>query len=87
MHQNQVRLSMSCPGTRPSRDISVVIPRECNESGKELTIHAPNTSNDVHRQHNRSENGELAQNVRGLLLPFIHANVDLSEVIAMRTRQ
>lgn len=50
-------------------------------------VHAPKTSNDVHGKHDRAEYGELAEDVSGLLLPLVHADVDLSKVIGMRARE
>jgi hypothetical protein len=52
-----------------------------------LTIHSPNTSDDIHREDNSTKDCQLAQDIGRLLLPFIHANVDLGKVIAMRARK
>lgn len=46
-------------------------------------IHAPQAGDDVHRQHNGAEDGELAEHVGGLLLALVHADVDLGEVVAV----
>lgn len=47
-------------------------------------VHAPETGDDVHRQHDGAEHGELAQDVVSLLGSLVHANVDLGEVVLVR---
>lgn len=44
-------------------------------------VHAPQTGDDVHWQHDGTEHGELAKDVVGLLGALVHANVDLGEVV------
>jgi hypothetical protein len=46
-------------------------------------VHAPHTGNDVHGQDDGSEDCEFAEDVGGLLGAFVHADVDLGEVIAV----
>lgn len=46
-------------------------------------VHTPYTSNDVHGKDDGTEDGQLAEDVRCLLLALVHANVDLSEVVAV----
>lgn len=50
-------------------------------------VHAPETGDDVHREDDCAQDGELAENICGLLLAFVHANIDLCEVIGMRPSQ
>lgn len=50
-------------------------------------IHAPQPSDDIHRQYDRSQHGQLSENVCCLLLPLVHAYVYLREVIAMGARE
>ena len=50
-------------------------------------VHAPHAGDDVHGQHNGAEHSELAENVRRLLLPLVHANVDLGEIVRVGSRQ
>jgi hypothetical protein len=54
---------------------------------RDLPIHSPDTSNDIHRQHNGTEDGKLAENVRRLLLALIHPDVDLGQVVAVSARK
>ena len=46
-------------------------------------VHAPQAGDDVHGQDDRAEDGELAEDVGGLLLSLVHADVDLCEVVAV----
>lgn len=46
-------------------------------------VHAPHAGNNVHGQHDGSEDGELAENVGSLLGALVHADVDLGEVVAV----
>lgn len=40
-------------------------------------IHAPETGDDVHGEDDGAEDGELAEDVGGLFLALVHADVDL----------
>jgi hypothetical protein len=46
-------------------------------------VHAPHAGNNVHGQDDGSEDGELAEDVGGLLCTLVHADVDLGEVVAV----
>jgi hypothetical protein len=46
-------------------------------------VHSPHTRDDVHGQDDGSEDGELAEDVGGLLGALVHADIDLGEVVAM----
>ena len=46
-------------------------------------VHSPEAGNDVHGQHDGTEDCELAEDVGSLLLSLVHADVDLCEVIAV----
>jgi len=50
-------------------------------------VHAPETSDDVHGEHDCTQNSEAAKYVSCLLLSFVHTDVDLGEVVAMSSRQ
>lgn len=50
-------------------------------------VHTPQARDDIHGQHNGAEHGELAQDVVGLLGALVHANVDLREIVLVRSRQ
>ena len=50
-------------------------------------VHAPQTGDDVHREDDGAENSELAEDVGGLFLALVHADVDLCEVVAVRTSE
>jgi hypothetical protein len=41
-------------------------------------VHPPETGNDIHWQHDGTQDREFAENVGGLLLALVHADVDLS---------
>lgn len=46
-------------------------------------VHAPHAGDDVHRQHDGAENGELAEDVGVHFGALVHANVDLGDVVAV----
>lgn len=48
-------------------------------------VHSPETGDNVHGQDDGTQNSELAENVSSLFLSLVHANVDLREVIAVRS--
>lgn len=50
-------------------------------------VHAPETGYDVHGEDDRAEHGELAEDVGGLFLSLVHADVNLCKVVSMRTGQ
>ena len=50
-------------------------------------VHAPQPGDDVHGQHDSAQHGELAEHVGRLLLPLVHADVDLRKVVAVRARE
>lgn len=50
-------------------------------------VHAPQTSDNVHGQNNGTQYGQLAEDIGRLLLSLVHANVDLSQVVAVRSRK
>lgn len=50
-------------------------------------VHTPKTRDDVHGEHNRTENSELAENICRLFLTLIHPYVDLCEVVTVRSSQ
>ena len=52
-----------------------------------LRIHSPHAGDNVHREDNGTQNGELAENVVGLLCTFVHTDVDLGEIIAVCSRK
>jgi hypothetical protein len=74
MHQNQLRFSMSWPGTR----LGLVSMSFYQVRHLDSPVHTPDTRHNVHWQDNRSEHSKLAQNVRRLLLAFVHPDVNLS---------
>lgn len=47
-------------------------------------VHAPQASDDVHRQHNRAEDSELTKHIGRLFLSRRHSDVDLGKVVGMR---
>ena len=50
---------------------------------RHLDVHPPHSANDVHRQHDGAQHGELAEHVRGALLAFVHDDVELGKVIGV----
>ena len=46
-------------------------------------VHTPHARDDVHRQHDRTQNRQFAEDIRGLLRALVHADVDLGEVVAV----
>ena len=52
-----------------------------------LRIHSPHAGDNVHREDNGTQNGELAENVVGLLCTLIHTDVNLSKVVAVCSRK
>lgn len=46
-------------------------------------VHSPHTSDDIHGQNDGTDDRKFAENVGGLLCAFVHADVDLSQVIAV----
>lgn len=46
-------------------------------------VHAPEAGDDVHGEDDGTEDGEFAEDVGGLLLALVHADVDLGEVVAV----
>lgn len=52
-----------------------------------LRIHSPHAGDNVHREDNGTQNGELAENVVGLLCTFVHTDVDLGEIVAVCSRK
>lgn len=50
---------------------------------RDLDIHTPHARNDIHRQHNGTKNRQFSENVGGLFLPLVHADVDLREIVGM----
>lgn len=67
-----------CDPKEPREVAFILLPRDPD-------VHSPETGNDIHRQDDGSEHGELAEDVCGLLLSLVHADVDLGEVVAMRS--
>jgi hypothetical protein len=57
------------------------------KKGRYIPVHAPDTGDDVHGQDNRTKDSQFAQYIRSLFLALVHADVDLSEVIAMSARK
>ena len=47
----------------------------------DFDFHAPHTRDDVHRQHDSTKHGQLAQYIRCLLLALVHADADLREIV------
>lgn len=50
-------------------------------------VHAPHSRDDVHGQHDRSQDREFAQNIRCLLRALVHFDVDLREVVRVSARE
>jgi hypothetical protein len=50
-------------------------------------VHAPHTSDNVHGQDDGTEDGELAEDVGGLLGALVHTDVDLGKVVTVGTRE
>nr|POE75198.1 hypothetical protein CFP56_79597 [Quercus suber] len=50
-------------------------------------VHTPHARDDVHREDNGTQHGEFAQDVGRLFGTFVHADVDLGEVITVSARQ
>jgi hypothetical protein len=46
-------------------------------------VHAPHAGDDIHGQDDSAYDSQLAENVRVLLRPLVHADVDLSDVVAV----
>lgn len=62
----------------PCQIALVLLPRDPD-------VHTPHSGNDIHRKDDRSEDGEFAQYVGVGLGAFVHSDVDLGDVIAMRS--
>lgn len=80
-HQNQVKLSTSCPGTKQFIPFS----SQLLFNHLKQSVLTPQASDDVHGKDNRSNDCQLAQDVVGLLCTLVHSNVDLCKVIAVCT--
>jgi hypothetical protein len=52
-----------------------------------LRIHSPHSGDNVHREDNGTQNGELAENVVGLLCTLVHTDVNLGKIIAVCSRK
>lgn len=50
-------------------------------------VHTPHTRDDIHRQNDCAQNGELAQHISCLLLALVHADVDLCQVVRVGPRK
>jgi hypothetical protein len=70
-------------GDQPSRNA----PKPCQVTIILLTrypnVHAPHAGDDIHGQDDSAYDSQLAENVRVLLRPLVHADVDLSDVVAV----
>ncbi len=44
-------------------------------------VHTPHTRDDIHRENDCAEYGELAQDISRFLLALIHPNADLCQVV------
>ena len=84
MHQNQLRFSISWPGTRLGL---VSLSFAQGHTYFDSPVHTPDTGHNVHWQDDRSEHSKLAKNIRRLLLTFVHPDVDLGKVVAVSTRE
>ena len=72
--------------TRQKKGIKLTTPKPpevVDILARDFDIHPPHSTDDVHRQHDRSQHGQLAQDVRRLFRSFIHQNVDLREIVGM----
>jgi hypothetical protein len=54
----------------PCQIVIVLLARDPN-------VHAPEPGDDIHGEYNGAQNGELAEYISSLFLPFIHADVNL----------
>ena len=54
---------------------------------RHINVHAPHTCNDVHREDNGADDGELAQDIGVLLGALVHADVDLGNVVAVSSAE
>jgi hypothetical protein len=52
-----------------------------------LRIHSPHAGDNVHGEDDGTQNGELAENVVGLLCTLVHTDVNLSKIIAVCSRK
>lgn len=52
-----------------------------------LCVHSPHSGDDIHGKNNGTQDGELAQNIVGLLCTLIHSDVDLSKVVTVCSRK
>ena len=50
---------------------------------RNVNVHAPHTSDDIHRQHDGANDGEFAKNIGVLFGSLVHADVDLGYVVAV----
>lgn len=50
-------------------------------------VHTPHTRDDIHRENDCAQNGELTQYIGCLLLPLVHANADLCQVVGVGPRE
>lgn len=62
---------------KPRQAVFRILPRNPD-------VHTPQASDDIHRQYDRSQHCQFPKNVCSLLLPLVHANINLSEVVAVR---
>lgn len=46
-------------------------------------VHAPQAGDDVHGEHNGTQDGELSKDIGSLLLSLVHADVNLGEIVAV----
>jgi hypothetical protein len=50
-------------------------------------VHTPQPSDNIHGKNNGTEYSKFTEYIGGLLLSLVHANINLSEVVTMRTCQ
>ena len=54
---------------------------------RNVDVHTPHACNDIHGQNDRADNSQFAQNIGVLLRALVHADVDLSHVVAVGSAQ
>lgn len=70
------RQQSSSQAPKPGQITVILLTRDPN-------IHSPETRDNVHRQNDGTEDSQFAEDVSGLFLSLVHADVDLSEVVAV----
>ena len=52
-----------------------------------MDVHSPKTCDQVHRDENGTERGELREHIVNLVVRVGHLDRDLCEIVAVRSRQ